>query len=316
MVAFSSNNRKKSGYVAYPKVKLTTGERARIAIVDEEPVAVYVHSLEAVVTDDFGKPVMVEREFKNGNKKSYPKKAFVAAYKCTGDFKTLEETGSDAENCVMCAAALDPETGSAFAAPYRKFAIHVLQYKLNPNSTKVQNPFQADLKAWVFPDGKFNRLVEIADEHGSLNERDLLLGPCESAEWQKFDIQIAGGEMPEWTKDSDRKKLVAALLENRSEDLESLIARPGTPAEIALSMREVTSAWEVAFAKPSVTNEAIAEARKVQSSPITTESVVADFLKGVQEDESAEYDNEDEEATEEAEEEGVDVASILAQFKK
>lgn len=311
-VPFATENRKKANNFNYPRLKLSAGERARIAIIDEVPTASFVHNLESVIVDDFGSPVMEEIKFKNGGTKMVPTYHFVAAYRCTGVYKTVEATGADPEGCAMCAAAADPDTAAAFKAPHRKFAIHVLRYKLNPNSTKVQDPFQVELEAWVFPNGKYDRLVDIATEHGPLMNRDLLLGPCENELYQKWDIQPGGGSAPEWTTADDRKKLVAQLLANRCEDLPSLIARLGSPADIALSMREVTSAWETAFPKPSVTNNVIAEARaaQVQASPITGDNVVAEFLKGNP------VEDEPEEEVEEVEDaEGVDIAAILDQFK-
>lgn len=318
MVAFKKENQKKSGFVNYPKLKLTSGERARIAIIDEEPVAAYVHNLEAVIVDDYGTPVMKTIEFKNGGSKTVPKVTFVASYRCMGDFDTLEDKGSDPENCPMCAAAVNPDTAAAFSTPNRKFAIHILRYKLNPNSTKVQTPFQVDLEAWVFPNGKFDRLVEVAEEHGSLNKKDLLLGPCDNELFQKFDIQASGGTNPEWAADSERQKYVAALLANRHENLIELIGRLGTPADLALSMREVTAAWETAFPKPSVTNNLVAEtrAKQIQKSQITSDTVVDEFLKGAAADEAEEVVEETEdEANESDDDDAVDISSILAQFQ-
>jgi hypothetical protein len=66
--------------------------------------------------------------------------------------------------------------------------MNVIRYALRANGSLVQ-PFSCQCVVWSFTEGTYNRLVDIAQEHGSLVGRDLVLGPCTDEGFQKFEIR-------------------------------------------------------------------------------------------------------------------------------
>lgn len=217
-ITFDSENKAKNDY-DYPKLYLDYGERARIAVIETEPELEFVHNLRAPAIVN-GEVVMETVKTKDGTT-ARPKMDFVGKHLCFGRPDVLVDKRKDPENCPTCAAANQYD----YVGPAtRRFAMHVIQYKVQPNGFKVQTPFQAELVAWAFGDKVFNTLTDIREEHGDLRSKDLLLGPCENKGFQNFDIQVGGSAV--WLESDETKKFVSTLYaENKSEDLVPLIGR-------------------------------------------------------------------------------------------
>jgi hypothetical protein len=166
----------------FPKIKLGPKESARIHVF-ESPVAAYVHNLRAPKIVD-GRVSTVWDKKNNVEAWEYD---FVANPLCLGDQNTLEASGTDPKNCPACKAVKD-HGWDMFKPAQRRFAMHVFQYTTN-GSSAAPKAFNGEVKIWSFADKKFGELVAAANEYdGDLSKADLLLGPCENATFQLFNI--------------------------------------------------------------------------------------------------------------------------------
>lgn len=217
-VTFEAQHKTENPY-EYPKLFLDKGERARVLLIEPEPLFEYVHTLRAPQIVD-GRPV-TERVTQFGKDVEQLKYDFVGRHICVGDYATIAQKGVDVVNCPVCAASTETD---AVRPPDRRFAMHVVRYATKPGSFTVADPFQVQLVGWAFGDKLFNQLVDYAQEWKDLKKHDLLLGPCEVKQFQKFDIAVAG--KAEWLEDDERKALVVKTYkENQSPNLSALIGR-------------------------------------------------------------------------------------------
>jgi hypothetical protein len=224
-MTFSSENKVKSDF-DFPKLYLDHGERARIVCIETEPEVEFVHTLKAPVVMN-GELVMETVKAKDGSTSEKPKTDFVGRHICFGLPNVLFDKtkgGKDPENCPTCAEA---QQHDYIGPAIRRFAMHVIQYRTQPGGFKVQVPFQAELVVWTFTDKMYTTLTDIAEEHGDLRAKDLLLGPCENKMFQNFDVQVGGGA--EWLASPENTKFVQTLYaENKLADLTPAIARKVT----------------------------------------------------------------------------------------
>lgn len=227
----------------YPRLKLKKDESARVVVL-EDATYVYIHTLRAPELDDQGKPVMawVER----GREKEQVlvnKMKFVGRHQCLGDEEVIKAgRGIDPDGCIMCEAST---RNSQVGAPERRFGVHVAHYDTKEGTFEVSTPFHAKIKAWTFTEGVFERITGFQTEHGPLLQHDLLLGPCSAETYQKFDINVAGSAA--WLSSEDNKKYVAAAFEsNKSDDLESLIAKRQDIKWIEQDLKTVRQSWDKA----------------------------------------------------------------------
>lgn len=219
---FNSENKAKSDF-DFPKLYLDHGERARIVCIEAQPEVEFVHTLKAPAIVN-GEVVMEKVKAKDGSISERPKTDFVGRHICFGLPNILfnkDKGGKDPANCPTCAAA---NQNDAIGAAQRRMAMHVVQYKVQPGKFQIQTPFQAELVVWSFTDRTYNTLTDIAEEHGDLRMKDLLLGPCENKMFQNFDIQVGG--TAEWLAEEGRTAFVKSLYaENKLDDLQPAIAR-------------------------------------------------------------------------------------------
>lgn len=296
-VTFEAQHKTENPY-EYPKLFLEKGERARILMIESEPLFEYVHTLRAPQIVD-GRPV-TERVSQFGKEVEQLKYDFVGRHICIGDYSAIGEKGIDVGNCPVCAASTETD---AVRPPDRRFAMHVIRYATKPGSFAVAEPFQVQVIGWAFGDKLFNQLVDYAQEWQDLKKHDLLLGPCEVKQFQKFDIAVAG--KAEWLEDDERKALVVKTYkENQSPNLSTLIGRKLTREQVeddlekvltrhrqAHGISEVPSADEAAAAinmddlladgaaTPTATQaEAPAEARIEETPSSSTETLDFDDL--------------------------------------
>lgn len=240
-ITFDSDNKRKSDF-DFPKLYLEYNEKARIVCIEAEPEVGFVHTLRAVRVVN-GVVETEKVKGKDGSFSEQPKHDFVGRPLCLGNIDVLMEKGKDPANCPICAAANKYDfVGGA----QRRFAMHVVQYKTQPNTFNVQDPFSADLVVWSFTDRVFNSLVDIRTEHGDLRQKDLMLGPCENKTFQNFDINVGGSA--QWLVDEDRKKYVTSLYQNNKvEDLMVAIGRKNTRDQVDEDLDKVLSRYNEAF---------------------------------------------------------------------
>lgn len=249
-VGFTPDNKQGSPY-DYPKLSLERGERARIVVMDTDPWFEYVHTLRMPSLDPNGKvkTIKVQKYGKEVDEIDYE---FVGRHICIGDPSTITEKGADAKTCPVCRASTETD---AVKAPERRFAAHIIQYATKPGSFEVANPFQVSLKAWAFGNKVFDTITDYREESGDLKVHDLLLGPCESAQFQKFSIQITT-KQAEWLGNEERKALTATTFkENQCKDLSALIARKLGRDLIEEDLEKVLYRNRVAFGKETPVEE-------------------------------------------------------------
>lgn len=222
---FDQQNKAKSNRLDYPVLKLTKGEHARAVVMEVNPITEYVHQIEAPVLDDLGKPVMETRNY-GKTTREVMSKSYIGKHKCFGRFDVLREKGIDPEECPTCKAA---KQGEGIEPPAQYFVAHVFQYATKPGGFQAQEPLSGKLVAWKLSSKRWNELVDLCVEHGKddkpidIRALDLLLGPCENENWQKYDIKA--GAQCRWVQDDDSKRYVAEVFKNnQAEDLTPLIA--------------------------------------------------------------------------------------------
>lgn len=235
----------------FPRLKLDVGERKRILAGLEIPTFAYVHNLRAPKIVD-GKPQMVKRERKD--KTTYDDFAldFIGRPQCLGDYGTIKDTGLDAKNCPMCAMA---RNGDHVDMPQRRFAMHVIVYSTKVNSFELSSgPFSCSLVVWGFTNSIYDKLTDYATEWGSLQQHDLLLGPCTHKDFQKFDIGIAKDAA--WMGNEERKRTVLETYrENKATTpLESFCGRKSELRWIEEDLAKIRERWRIANgeAEPAV----------------------------------------------------------------
>ena len=238
-VTFTSDNKSKD-LSGYPKFRLEQkGQRARFCLIEPEPMMRRVHTLRMPVVEN-GR---IQMETKQGRRGDYevPVTEYVGMHMCSGRDEVFESGKAlDPEACDICAKA--KSNPDQFDPPYRRFAQHVLVYKTQAGTAKVAEPFQAELKVWVYSDGRFDSVVDMVEEHGNPRGFDVIAGPCQIVSFQKYDIQAGGSA--EWAKTEDRKKLVAEIWRhNQCEDLEGMIARKPNKAFITADIDKVMDRW-------------------------------------------------------------------------
>lgn len=169
----------------FESLKLTTGEYARLLIVDDEGYWEWVHSMRAPVLDDNEMPIIIDKQRKDGS--TYPDYStrFVGQRICLGDPGIVEDKGMDADRCPACAAA---QRGVKGMSPERRFAVSVIKYKTRDNTKKsggpvdIVDPPQAEILVWKLSQKMFNNLMDCKNEI-----RELLEIPAE----QKFSLRAA-----------------------------------------------------------------------------------------------------------------------------
>jgi hypothetical protein len=224
MITFETKNRMQSGSnTDFPQFKLVKGERARVALI-ENPVFGWTHTIRAPkVVDGQVQYQMIQR--KDGTQFEAPVKEWLGTHRCKGDdgIITGDGRGLDAKNCPMCAVA--KANPSKMDAPKRRFAVHVVKYNTKPGTYDLTDaPFSVNIFVWKFTEFLFDKLIGINSIVGSLQNRDLLLGPCTDAQMQKYDINY---DMQAFWSGTDQYKelTLSTLKSNRAEDLMAYVAR-------------------------------------------------------------------------------------------
>lgn len=238
------NYKPRSSKIA-PKLSLDKEEQARISFVETAPTVVFVHSFEKIVTGRDGKPIEEVDEWPDGTPRKSYKTEYFGKFACLGDFETVDSAGVDPENCAACRAAVDHP--NAVKKPTRRFLGHVIKYATKPGAWTLTNPFSASLIVWDLTENRFNQINDIYEEHGDLSQKDLLLGPCENKQMQKYSIQAGNGKA-KYLESEENTKYVITLLENeRVEDLASVAAKKPLPYELEKKVSEIVRAYNKAM---------------------------------------------------------------------
>jgi hypothetical protein len=258
---------------SFPKLKLKTGDKARVCVL-ETPYEAFVHQLvEPVILD--GKGVMEVRKRKDQSTYEDWKDKFVASFQCLGDEETLFQQGVDVKNCPACEASTQFDR---FRGPQPKYALNIIKYNTKAGSSEVQKPFGVSAEVWVFGAAKYAELRALVKEGNyDLKKHDLILGPCEHETYQKFNIMIS--QTAEWLADDARKsQTMETFKENRIEDndLSKAIAQVKDRAQVESLVNRVKRNWDIVNGVAiSNTDQILAQAGSSNETPTLDNSTPA-----------------------------------------
>lgn len=239
IVNFEAGNKKQDSS-DFPRLKLEMNDRARILCIEPAPFMEYAHTFRAPKVVN-GEVVMRQIKRKDGTTFEDYEMDFLGMPICLGDVDALQDKGVDPKGCPACASSV---IGEDVAPPVRRFAMHVLRYACKPGSTAISEPFSVSTVVWRFTDSIFNKLTDLKDEHGDLRRHDLLLGPCENALFQKFEINISA--KAEWLVTPERKQFaVETYRNNQAEDLTTFCGRVSDRKDMEESLHRVSSRWDL-----------------------------------------------------------------------
>jgi hypothetical protein len=222
----------------FPKLKLKMGEKARVALL-EGPERVYVHQFyEPVIVD--GKGVEVEKERRDKSKYKAWDEKFLKMFQCLGDEGTLNESGADTKNCPACKASAQFDY---FKAPAPRYALNVIKYTLKPNGD-IASPYAPSVQAWVFGPQKFEEIRNIAREGFDLSKVDLVLGPCQHEDFQKYTMTVSNKAA--WLESKETEKITKEVFtENRIDPLDKVVAAQLDSDIIQTYVDRISHAWGI-----------------------------------------------------------------------
>ena len=221
-----------------PKLSLEKGEQARISVLQEAPRVAFVHNFEKILTNERGLPIEVTRTRADGSEYVQNKTEYAGKFRCLGDPDVMQSSGADPANCPACKGHVENPNAIRAASP--RYLMQVLKYNTKPGTFAPVKPFGATLIVWDTTERRFEELVEIYNEHGDLRQKDLLLGPCEDKNYQKFNVQ-PGGDKAQWL---GNKEYVAELLaDNPIEDLEGVAGKKPSEEEMRIKVSEIVRAF-------------------------------------------------------------------------
>jgi hypothetical protein len=229
LVEFDPEEKKGSPF-DFPKLKLRHGERARVNVLQEKPLADFVHTFRAPVI--INGRAETEQVRQGDTLVTRMKMSFIRQSVCLGDYGTLKERGLDPELCPACRASV--ANSDAIPQPQRRFAAHIIKYETKPGGFEVAEPFQVTVVAWSFPQRTFDKLITLLEEQEpkKLFHHDLLLGPCENEGFQKFDIQMSAKAA--WIETEERKaRTVEVWKNNQAPDLSAFLGWKQSPEQMS-----------------------------------------------------------------------------------
>jgi len=193
----------------FPQLKLERGERIRLVCL-ETPWLDFRHELRAPVLEN-GAPKMVTKKTKKGVEYSTFDTDFKGNHICLGKADALDDPlfvkGIDPERCPECAASL--RCGD-IKPPVRRYAMNVVVYTIRQDQAfTVKDPFTVTVACWPFTSNRYDRLLALQARWGNLRNHDLLLGPCEDADFQKYEIDIA--ETAAWQATEETRAAIVKL---------------------------------------------------------------------------------------------------------
>lgn len=244
-VNFGSFKPRRSANYSRMKLMLDKDEQARVSFVDPAPAMVFVHSFEKVVVGEDGKPIEEHGKWPDGSPRVSYKTEYAGKFRCLGEDEPLERDGVDPENCPACRAHI--EHSNAIKAPSVRILGYVIKYSTKPGTWSLTKPFGAELKVWDLTEKRFETLNGIYEEHGDLSKKDLLLGPCELKQMQKYGIQVGGGTA-EYTHNPEQEQYVYELLkEGQLDDIADVAGKRPSAFEMETKVKEIVRDYNHAF---------------------------------------------------------------------
>ena len=239
---FTPENKSRSAS-QFPKFKLEFNEVARVVLIEPEAWREFIHELKMPQVAD-GKPVFVTKVRKDGSEYEEQQMDFVGRYLCFGNEETVETEGADPENCPMCEASV--ENAGRINRPTPRYAVQLLRYGTKQGTVQIRKPFTTELFVWSYTPRINDRLIDLAEKWKSLQDHDLELGPCKSADYQNFDISV----LPDagWQESDEYRKLaLETLKENKvsEETHQAACGRKGQRSFVVADIAKILERWKV-----------------------------------------------------------------------
>lgn len=227
------------------KLMLDKDEQARICFLENAPFSVFIHNFEKVTTDPQGKPMIKQDQWPDGTPREVVVTEFAGKFRCLGDEEEVQRTGADPENCPACRAHI--QNPNAVKAPTKRILGRVLKYSTKEGSFAPAKPFSATLLVWDLTEKRFDSVNEIFLEHGPLAKKDLLLGPCENKQMQKYTIAVGSGDAAYLASKESQQYVRELLQEENIEDLPAIAGKLPSVFEMDAKVSEVVRAYNHAF---------------------------------------------------------------------
>jgi len=241
-VEFDEANKVEKVSYDFERLKLAKDEKARLAVV-ESPQMEYRHTIDAPkIVNGQPETHMVENPRTKEKVEDYAR-SFISSPLCSGDPVKLADTGIDAENCRVCAYAM--EHSDRVKPPMRRYAMHVIRYKTKPGSFEIASPFSIELVVWAFTDRVFNKLTDLKKEwadNGGFKAHDLTI-TCTNGTFQNYEFGMSPDAA--FAKDNETKALTKETYENNQ--IPDLALACGSRKEenwIVDDLKKVTEAWD------------------------------------------------------------------------
>lgn len=227
------------------KLMLEKDEQARVCFLDTAPRTAYVHTFEKVITGANGKPIIKMDEWPDGSPREVVKTEYAGKFRCLGDEEEIQTSGADPENCAACRAHI--QHPNAVKRPVMRVLGRVLKYNTREGSFNPTKPFSATLLVWDLTEKRFGEVNDIFLEHGPLAKKDLLLGPCDNKQMQKYTISVGNGEAAYLATKETQRYVVELLEEEKIENIMDVAGKLPSAFEMEQKVQEVVRAYSHAF---------------------------------------------------------------------
>lgn len=232
---------------SFPKLKLAYDEVVRVVCAEPGPTYEWIHSLQKPKISPLdGKPKMIWVKKRNSEDQvqDYDME-FIGTPICLGDPDVLEEKGVDPAKCPACKLAGDTDY---VKPPVRRFAIHVLKYETKPGTPNLVTPFSVRCMVWVLSESRFSEVTQVLSEFATDGQDpdprkiDLILGKCESAAFQKYNIKAAQACALTASKENLARG-VETYKENHAPDLSPFCGRKADLRYLTNDLSDISEAW-------------------------------------------------------------------------
>lgn len=227
------------------KLTLEKDEQFRVCFIEPRPQLIYVHTFEKVMAGDDGRPAMTEVTWSDGSTQERPKTSYEGKFRCLGNAEEVQRTGSDPENCPACRGHIS--NSNAIKPPTPRILANVLKYATKPGSFTPTKPFSAELLVWDLTEKRFAKLQALWEEHGDLNKKDLLLGPCTNKQMQTYDMAIASGDAVYLQSEPNQEYLKELLNESYNKDLADAAGKLPSEFEMQTKVNEIIRTYDHVF---------------------------------------------------------------------
>jgi hypothetical protein len=108
----------------------------------------------------------------------------------------------------------------------------------------MSSPYSPAVQVWVFGPQKFEEIRNIAKEGFDLSKVDLVLGPCQHEDFQKYTMTAS--LKAAWLESAETTKITKeAFAENRIEDLAKVVAPKLDSDNIYTYVERISHAWGI-----------------------------------------------------------------------